>query len=529
MRGGPRRWAWLLTVWAVLCAASPAGAVSADAVSALHALVSDWQTVEARETLARLKADDPTDVGLLFAEARLLYFEGRYGEAVALLDQLLTNLGDTPPKAIVALREEVGRTHEALKGFDEFVTPDKRFLIRYTGRDRALIPWLVEVLQKADAALSADFDWRPQAQVVVEIYPRIEYLAKVSPLTEEAIETSGTIALCKYNRLMFTSPRGLVKGYGWRDTVTHEFVHYYVTKKSRNTVPIWLHEGIAKFQETRWRTGPGEALDPPQEDLLARALKADELVTFEQMHPSMALLPSQEAAALAFAEVHTVIDYLHGLKGYAGLNGLLDGLKAGRPMDAALKAVYGRDLKGLWAVWKAAMLGRGYKQYPGLVRTTLKFKRPGQDEEAELESDLGTITEKRVKDFTHLGELLRARDRFKGAAKEYRKAMALGGDGNPVIQNGLARSLLAADAPAEVPDLLAKVERYYPTYLTTFLNLGEAHLKLGHAEQAIAAFEAAVGINPFHPRPHAALVALYTAAGQTERAARAQQSLEILK
>ena len=78
--------------------------------------------------------------------------------------------------------------------------------------------------------------------------------------------------MCKYNRLMFTSPRGLVRGYGWHDTVAHEFVHYYVTKYSANTVPIWLHEGIAKFQEIRWRSQPMRHLAPPQEDLLARSL-----------------------------------------------------------------------------------------------------------------------------------------------------------------------------------------------------------------------------------------------------------------
>ena len=147
--------------------------------------------------------------------------------------------------------------------------------------------------------------------IIVEVYPTIEYLAAVSSLTKKDLETSGTIALCSDNKLMLTSPRGLARGYGWRETVAHEFVHYFVTKVSGNTVPIWLHEGIAKFQETRWRDEPGHQLDPPQEDLLARSLEKDQLITYEQMHPSMALLPSQEAAALAFAEVHSTIRYLH--------------------------------------------------------------------------------------------------------------------------------------------------------------------------------------------------------------------------
>ena len=136
---------------------------------------------------------------------------------------------------------------------------------------------------------------------------------------------------------MLTSPRGLGRGYGWRDTIAHEFVHYYITKVSKNSVPIWLHEGIAKFQETRWREAPGHQLEPPQEDLLARSLEANKLISFDQMHPSMALLPSQEAAALAFAEVHSTIRYLHAKGGYGKLRQLLKTLSGGRSMDQALK------------------------------------------------------------------------------------------------------------------------------------------------------------------------------------------------
>jgi tetratricopeptide (TPR) repeat protein len=516
----------LLAVWP-----NVAAAVSDEVIATLHQDISNWQTYDVRQRLDRLIKADPGSAGLRFIEARLLYFEGRYGDSVNLLDALLSEMGEGAPKTIVNLREEVARTYETLKDFDEVVTADQRFLIRFEGKDRVLVPYLIEVLQAADKALSEDFAWAPKGQVLVEIYPAINYLAKVSPLTEEAIETSGTIALCKYNRLMFTSPRGLVKGYGWRDTVAHEFVHYYVTKKSENTVPIWLHEGIAKFQEVRWRTEPGEHLGPPQEDLLARSLKADQLVTFQQMHPSMALLPSQEAAALAFAEVHLVIDYLHGQKGgYGKLNQLIGRLRAGADMDRALSTVYGVTLDGLWNSWKAVMLKKGFKTYPGLVQTKMKFKRPGQPEaDEDALTDYGTIEEKKVKDLAHLGELLRARDRFKASLKEYQKAMVLGGDGNPMIQNGAARAMLQTGGHAKIPETLKRVQAYYPTYLTTWLNLGEAHLALNQPVEAIAAFEQAVGINPFHPRPHEALAKLYAAAGAPDRAAQATKSLELLR
>lgn len=517
----------------VLClwAAPAAQAAPSGQIEQLHELLSAWNTPEARRKLEPLLRAQPRNYELRIVHGRLLYLEGDYTNALRIFDELNEDFSHRLPLALKELRDEVKSTHDALKDFDEYSTEDGRFLIRYQPRDRLLLPYLVEVLQAADTALSEDFAYRPEGPVLVEIYPNARFLARVSPLTEKDIETSGTIALCKYNRLMFTSPRGLVRGYGWRDTVAHELVHYYVTRLSANTVPIWLHEGLAKFQESRWRIPPAPPLDPPQEDLLARSFEADQLVTFDQMHPSMAKLPSQEAAALAFAEVHMVVDYLYKQKGYTGLNTLLSALRQGKEMDQALRSSYGVDLDGLWTQWKHAMQARGFKRHPGLVQTSLKFKRPGQEEDPDdrFDADIDTIEEKRVRDLAHLGELLRARNRPKAAKVEYQKAMALGGDGNPLIQNGLASTLLILDEPGPIPEILARVSRYYPGYLKTWLALGEAWLRLDEPQKAREAFEQALGINPFHPRPHLALVDLYEALSEPQLAARARRSLELLK
>ena len=525
-----RPWALAMAlVGSSIWLATPGVAADNDELRRLHDLVSNWQIVEARERLGPLIEAEPDSATARLVLARVLFFEGNYGGATRVFDAIAEQW--TLPPDVAELRAHIEKTAQALKDFDEFVTEDRRFLIRYKGRDRLLLPYIVPVLQRQDDALAADFGFRPADQIIVEIYPDLSYLAAVSPLTMKDLETSGTIALCKYNRLMFTSPRALVKGYPWRDTVAHELVHYYVTKRSRNTVPIWLHEGIAKFQESRWRREPGAILDPQQEDLLARSIKQDQLVTLEQMHPSMAFLPSQEAAALAFAEVHTIVDHLFRANGFTKINVLLDRLEAGESMNRALGKAYGTSLDGLWRAWKADMKGRGLKTYPGLVQTSLKFKRPGQsDSEGDsIDADYDTIEQKQTKDFAHLAELLRARDRHNAALKEYRKAIALGGDGNPMVQNGAARSLLDLGAHGEVPGTLARVRRYYPGYLSTFVNLGDAYLELEETDAAIEAFETAVGINPFHPRVHQALAQLYAKVGRTDDAAQAQKALEILQ
>jgi tetratricopeptide (TPR) repeat protein len=527
-----------MSVMSAVSAAPP----SADAVyPRAHRLINAWQITEAEALLRSLEgvsaegslSEAPAaELGLPathdLMRGRVRFMQGRYAEAVTYFDAFKMAVGEGVATEFAPLMREAYATHTTLKGMSEQLTPNGRFLIRFFEPDRALIPYLGEVLSAADRALSEDFDFTPPGPILVEIYPSPETLAAVSSLSEDDIKTSGTIALCSYNRLMFTSPRGLARGYGWRDTVSHELVHFFVTKLSNNTVPIWLHEGIAKFQEVRWQKAPGAHLAPPQEDLLARSLEANKLITFDQMHPSMAKLPSQEAAGLAFAEVHMVIDYLYKRGGYPKLRALLHALRDGAPMDGALSVAFGVNLDGLWSSWLSEMKRRGFKRYPGLVQRSLSFKRPGEGE-AEPEAEYESIEQKEVRDHAHLGELLRARDRLHAALREYERAAEQGGDAHLVVQNGIAAVSLALQRPEGVPKALERVRSYYPTHLTTYLHLGEAYMALNELERAVEAFEEAVGINPFHPTPHLALAKLYTTLGQPELAAREERVLEMMR
>ena len=251
-------------------------------------------------------------------------------------------------------------------------------------------------------------------------------------------------------------------------------------------------------------------------------------MSFDQMHPSMALLPSQEAAALAFAEVHSTIRYLHAKGGYGKLRQLLKTLSAGRSLDQALKRSYGFNLVGLWRTWVAQARRLGLKTYPGLVHMPLTFITPDTEGD-EVEAELMTISQKQVKDLTHLGELLRARERPLAASKEYEKAMKIQGRGNPTIQNGLAKAFLDLKKPEEVPPLMDLVLTYYPDYARTHLNLGRAFLALKQWKNARTAFEKMVGINPFHPEVHEALIRIYSKLGLTKEAEQARIADQLIK
>src|SRR2546430_12961655 len=210
-------------------------------------------------------------------------------------------------------------------------------------------------MKKAYAALTKALGVSPPAKIRVEVYETAQALSRVSPLTVAEIKASGTIALCKYNRLMITSPRALLRGYAWLDTLSHEFTHYLVTQKGRNTVPIWLQEGLAKFLETRWRGSPGMAVDDMSISLLQDAAKKDKLIPFAKMHPSIAMLPTQEQAALAFAEVEAAIRLLYQRGGQAALTELVSAMAAGMTDEEAVAQAYGKSFAEFEADWQAEL------------------------------------------------------------------------------------------------------------------------------------------------------------------------------
>ena len=70
-------------------------------------------------------------------------------------------------------------------------------------------------------------------------------------------------------------------------------------------------------------------------------------VTFEEMHPSMARLPSQDHSALAFAEVLSAVKYIYASTFFRGARAYLQSI-GGSPGDermaVILQAVVGRRI-----------------------------------------------------------------------------------------------------------------------------------------------------------------------------------------
>ncbi len=488
-----------------------------------------WDTLAARRIADALVAREPSDVGPQALLARVKFDQGDYAGAVAIAQRLGE---DVDP----AFAELARATLEETRGYQTRESEHFIFAFR-PGKDAVLAPYGLEALEKQYAALEADLGYAPPGKVRVEVVDDAKALARVSTLTVEAIKTSGTIALCKFDKLMITSPKALVRGYEWLDTLAHEYVHLVVSKMSRNTVPIWIHEGLAKFLESRWRGAAGQALSPASAGLLAQALKQNKLIPFERMHPSMALLPSQEDAALAFAEVFTAVEFLYGRGGNAVLVRLIEALKAGAKDEAAVAKAFGAPFARFQGDWMAYLSRRDYpKETLSLSVQALKFKddaaQKGKDRakrEDELRfGDFLEIEDPEGRKLAHLGELLRQRNRFGAAVDEFARAYARVGNRSPTLSNRYAQSLMKAGDLSRAEQVLRGSLKPFPGTAKTYQNLGELYAQTNRPAEAEKAFLEVVAVDPFDPLPHAALAKIYSDRPDEKRAALEKSSLAIV-
>ncbi|MBV8756786.1 MAG: tetratricopeptide repeat protein, partial [Deltaproteobacteria bacterium] len=311
--------------------------VSGDVIKAARYLQSA-RLDDAKSVLEDLQKRAPDTVEVKWLQAELAFQTGDYAGAVKLLDKIPDDAVD----GLVGQTKKLAQSTLAVtESYVEKASPKGHFIIRYApGHDAAIAELAGEVLDSAWDSIGEDLGIKPTDPIRIEFFAAPADLAKVSPLTEAEIETTGTIALSKYNKLMVVSPRATLFGYPWMDTLAHEYTHLLVARLSHDTVPVWLQEGIARFEQTRWRKPPELALSATEQALLTTGLRKGRLITFDEMHPSMAKLPSQEAAALAYAEVYTLIGWMQSKVGFKGIRDALalqrDGKSAKRAVTEAM-------------------------------------------------------------------------------------------------------------------------------------------------------------------------------------------------
>ncbi|MEL6758949.1 MAG: tetratricopeptide repeat protein [Myxococcota bacterium] len=510
-----------LLIFAIVTA--PTLATAATTPDEAHQLLSDWQLEDALNAAQEMLVEDPENPELWYLAARIQHARGHHVSAVRLIDAAKAEGVD------VDRLEPLAKGSADYQAWMEYVETD-HFRIGYLNKDRIVAHYAGPVLEAAYKGIGDALDFYPAERgekIAVEIYPDARGLSAATGLSLQAIETTGTIAVAKFHRLMIISPLATADGYAWGDTLSHEYTHLVISKKSRNGIPIWLHEGIAKYYEKQWSKDPGRPLGPWSEKLLADATRSGEFITFEQMHPSMALLPSQKDAALAFAQVATVVEYFNKVHGRSAVADILALSGEGASLERALKKRVGAGIRGVEKTWQRWVRKREFQLVPGASpqRITLASDEAQAAEERPLES----MDDREVHNFSRLGELLQLRGHHKAAVVEYEKAYTKAGVRYITLINRLARAYEKVGQRSEAIELLEDALTAHPEDSDAHLMAGRLAFATENFEAAAEHFEAVRLKNPFNPEIHAAFAKLYENRGDSDEAAQAKEFLELAK
>jgi hypothetical protein len=496
MRRSPRRglrtttllWASLAaSLFSVLLGAGPSRA-DPDAPLRAEAYIAGLDFDRARDELSDA---DPRDPRVALERARLAIHELDCDAAAALLADGDVESVDQGGQLADIARGCQRVTAALVVDRDEARGIEVRWQDEH---DRALAPRLFDTVAQARAALTRDLgvDWpRPTRIVVVR---DLLSLSAMTGLPYESAQTTGTLAVAKWGRVTMLSPRASRHGYSWRDTVAHELTHLAVTRATRDRAPLWLQEGIAKREESRWREpGPFDDRPPPDAVVLeGERLKLD--LALDKLGPSIAMLPSAEQAMVAYAEVTSFVRFYADSQGPSALPKLLAECRVAKDADAALLTASGADLKGWDARWRAEVSATA-SRWSAVPRSAIGLEDHGgggQADEAKWS---------RVRDRSRLADLLLARDHFSEALDELAQLGSVESQlaGDASLRWMRARALEGAGRRAEGAPLVADAKDILAPYAPWWAVRARWSRLAGDEATARASFEASLAEDPFEP------------------------------
>jgi hypothetical protein len=467
-----------------------------DVAKGVQALISGLDLDDARHLLAVADSSDPR---VLLERARLAIYELDCDGAAAILarpevehveggDQL-ADIAHGCQRVTAALLSD----RDPSRGVEIFWQDE---------HDRALAPLLFDTVVKAREALTRDLgvDWPLPTRVVV--VRDLLSLSAMTGLPYKSAQTTGTVAVAKWGRVTLLSPRASHHGYSWRDTVAHELTHLAVTRASRDRAPLWLQEGVAKREEIRWRE-PGPFDDrPPPEAVVQRGLELGLTVPLDKLGPSIAMLPSADAATIAFAEVTSFVRFYAESAGdedgVAPLPRLFAALRDGKEPDEALSASSGTDLKGWDARWRAFIASKPSTPVPALFGLGAAHESP---READRLRDL--------RDRSRLAQLLMARSHAPEALQELDKIELTrspvsneGWDrvmGDPSVRWLRGRALEDVGRRDDAAPLMGEPAQVFSSYGPWWATRGRWARLRGDEPGAKESFGEAVAADPFDP------------------------------
>lgn len=356
-------------------------------------------------------------------------------------------------------------------------------------KDEVIADALLFQMESARKLLEKDFAQAMSAEKVpVEIFPDLKTFSDVSQLSLARFRATGTIALTLEQRLMILSPRNLVTGYNWGETVVHEYIHYLIRRISANAIPIWLHEGVAQVYQG-YPYHLQAALKPSQWGLFDKSRKAGKLLDLRTLQEPFPYRKTPEEAELAYVQALLFAQWLNK---QCGVVQLIQYAEKFQSVGPALEKCTNRSYEELKKDFLPKIMGE--IKVPESEK--VEFYARSFDSSDPVETE-GERADKEAQNLATLSNELFNQGRYRASGIEMKKALNKTPVSPPSWRLHLAKTYLKNQKDDDALRVLNDLTKDYPDDAGAWYLMGVIDRQKDKLKLAWQSFLRAFYVNPF--------------------------------
>lgn len=302
------------------------------------ALLKQGRYPEAVSLLDQAIGIAPRNADLYHLQGQSYYADGRMAEA---LDALTKSVEQGAGADVVTFREKVRHEWRVEQEMDQEVRGN--FQLSYVDGDQAagLSTAILETLADAYTELGSDLAYYPDVKVPVLLYSRRDFSALTSSPDWAGAVYDGKIRLPLGGMHQMTDQLAAL--------LYHEYMHVLVHFLANQHTPVWLNEGLAELAGRRSGSLPLVHLQ--------KALKTSQLIGWEDLAAPFTGL-KDDKVPLAYEQSYSLVLFLVDRFGWHKIKELLERLGKRQAWQTAISDVYrdyGLDWPAILSEWRASL------------------------------------------------------------------------------------------------------------------------------------------------------------------------------
>ncbi|GEM_PF-831297 len=209
---------------------------------------------------------------------------------------------------------------------------EEHFIIRYDREQKDYSPYEIKTfLREAYRAVYRDLGVPISGRVTVILYDQEVFNKKVKAKHWSGALFDGKIRI-PMEKNIENDPSKIRQ---LKRLIRHELAHVFVYEAGGKNVPLWLHEGIAQYEEAK--TSPiyiGDFLN---------SFRRGKTYNLKQLERGEKLLKDQTSVLLFYQQSYLFVSYIIKKYSFFKLKGLLKEIAKGENLDSAILLVFNRE------------------------------------------------------------------------------------------------------------------------------------------------------------------------------------------